>query len=233
MDNTKINAATEALLTRLEQDLHSMAGEDLCYLQAGKNLLDQVRTYREIKKENPVGAATLKKNGYLGTPLKWLLNNEVVYMELETIKLLWRGVDISKNASKHYNDPSLGLNKSSKLAVCEHIYPTQLLKEEIFETAPIDSVTNLLRFILNHAVISWTAAIEDTKLREGGWNTATPDSNNIWARYEAVDIKTFPLRPEFISSNGHDLKISTLLKAAKKVKKEGLTFEKFKQLITY
>ena len=233
MNTTKINAATEALLTRLEQDEATLSGNDLSYLQAGEDLLSYVKRYRRIKEGNPVEAAKFKKNGYLGTPLKWLLNNEVVYMELETIKLLWGGVDISKNANKHYNDPSLGLNKGSLLAVCEHIYPTQLLKEEVFETAPVASVSDLLRFILNHAVISWTAAIEDTKLRESGWNAATPDPNNIWARYEAVEIKTFPLRPAFISSNGHDLKVSTLLKAAKNAKKEGLTFENFKQLITY
>jgi hypothetical protein len=107
------------------------------------------------------------------------------------------------------------------------------LKQQVFEEAPITSVIVFLRYILNRNVISWTAAIQDTKLREAGLNQESPDRDNVWARYEAVGIETFPLRPEFITKNGHDLKVASLLKVSKKMRKEGCSFEEFKLAITY
>ena len=233
METSKLYASTDALLRRLEQDETFLSGSDLSFLQAADNLLDLVRRYRRIKEINPEGALGLRNNGYLGTPMKWVLKSQVVFIEEESIRLLWNGADVSKNASKYYKDDSLGLRRDSKLAVGEHPHPTSILKEQVFEEAPITSVVVFLRFILNRNVISWTAAIQDTRLREAGFNSNTPDRENVWARYEAVGIETFPLQPRFITKNGHDLKVKALLKVSATMRQEGCTFEEFKSAITY
>ena len=233
MKTTKIEAATETLIKRTQQPLESIDSVAINYLTAAESLLDRVRKYRSIKNINPLAAQSLKREAYQGAALKWLLNNEVVFIENESLKLLWQDAHIGKNAGKYYKTAPAGLNSGSKLAVCEHVYPSILLKEEVFETAPIDSYESLLRYILNRAIISWTAAIEDTKLREGGWNSSTPDKTNLWARYEATNIQTFELKPEFISSNGHDLKIGSLLRVSAKMKAAGSSFEEFKSAVTF
>lgn len=233
MQNSTLIASTEALLKRLEQDETLLDATDTVLLQTAEQMMNLVRKYRRLKDTNPEAAQGLKHDSYLNTPMKWVLKNQCIFISEGSLQLLWEGIDITKNAAKYYNNEKLGLNKGSKLAVGEHPHPTSVLKEQVYEEAPTTTTVVFLRYVLNRNIISWTSVLEDTKLRKSGLNSKTPDRNNIWARYEEAQIETFPLLPKYIQKNGHDLKINPLLKDVKKFKDDGLTYEEFKNQITY
>ena len=234
--NSKFYPIIEGILNGNAEDFEERASStprsklsesDNVKITAARRLAIIAEDYQELKGTNAKAAAKLKTTKEFFDDMKWRLPNDQVLITEGTLRAIWDGKDIAKNARDIFPEEAQKVKfGQSKGSIAEHSHPTSVLKDNILNRR-FKSPSEMASFIMKRNFLTWVAGPEDGRMTEAGLRSTTPDPNDIFSRYKASKIKALPIRRNngMMSLDDQGLNVPKWLNNAKEARERGESFE--------
>lgn len=234
----KISDPAEDFRSRTQAaKLNELSAEDTVKLVAAKRLAVTIESFHELEvpgvpsSKQKAANSLLKVKEYFDD-MKWRLVNPTTFISEGTLRMAWDGHDVGNKANtlKDLSSFTGIILGQSKIAVGEHPYPTKELKSALVRRfSGKENPSDIAKFVMEKNIVSWTSFWEDDKMSKLGLKSSAPNED-VFSRYSAAKIKTFPLAKEFDSKQG--LKTRALAESAKASKSAGQSFEEWAASVT-
>ena len=219
--------AAYTMARKLDGPIEEMDQNTATQLIAGEravSLTDGFAKIAHLPEKHPVVKAFKTKEFF--DDIKWTGCNPRLFITPATLRLIWEGDDPAVKANRNPRFAELPQHGQAKTVVSEHVYPSSQLKKSLLGKR-FHGAREIMGHIARRNIISFTAYSDDVKLNVL-YKDSLPERANPFSRYDALEIKVFPLQARFDGSNkGHDRVIKQLPKEAAAAKENGLTFEEW------